>query len=168
MRRGRGCVGVGRRRLAVEGTGTPGRERRRGQAVGGDRGRWAAGVARVETKKKKKKKGRRPKDLFGRRPEGRRGFIPVAPARARPRDLDVNQVDNVTSPPVTCVGEAFEGLREGESGEEGVRTGRGDGDDVAVARWSRAAHPEPVMAHNLARRSIAMVLDDRLADNVSL
>ena len=91
--------GLGRLRLAVEGTGTPDRERRRGQAVRGDRGRWAAGVARVETKKKKKKKGRRPKDLFGRRPEGRRGFIPVAPARARPRDLDVNQVDNVTSPP---------------------------------------------------------------------
>ena len=43
--RGRGCAGVGRRRLAVEGTGTPGRERRLGQAVGGDRGRWAAGVA---------------------------------------------------------------------------------------------------------------------------
>ena len=54
--RGRGCAGVGRRRLAVEGTGTPGRERRLGQAVGGDRGRWAAGVARVETKKKKKEK----------------------------------------------------------------------------------------------------------------
>ena len=99
VRRGRGCVGVGRRRLAVEGTETPDRERRRGQAVRGDRGRWAAGVARVETKKKKKKKGRRPKDLFGRRPEERRGFIPVAPAGARPRDLGVSQADNVTSPP---------------------------------------------------------------------
>ena len=153
----RECVDVGRRRLAVEGTGTPGRERWRGRAVGWDRGRWAAGVARVETKKKKKKKGRRPKDLFGRRPEERRGFIPVAPARARPRDLDVSQVDNVTSPPVTCVGEAFEGLREGESGEEGARTGRGNGDGVVVARWSRAAHPEPVMAHNLIKTQTAML-----------
>ena len=99
MRRGRRCVGVRRQRLAVEGTGTPDRERQRGQAVEGDRGRWAAGVARVETKKKKKKKGRRPKDLFGRRPEERHGLIPVAPVRAQPRDLDVNQADNVTPPP---------------------------------------------------------------------
>ena len=50
---------------------------------------------------------------------------------------------------MTCVGEAFEGLREGESGKEGARTGWGNGDGVVVARWSRAAHPEPVMAHNL-------------------
>ena len=90
---------MGRRRLAVEGTGTPGRERRLGQAVGEDRGRWAAGVARVETKKKKKKKGRRLKGVFGRRPEERRGFIPVAPAVARQRDLDVNQEDKTTPPP---------------------------------------------------------------------
>ena len=73
VRRSEGTEDAGprawRRRRAVGGTGTLGRERRRGQAVGGDRGRWAAGVARVETKKKKKKKGRRPKDLFGRRPE---------------------------------------------------------------------------------------------------
>ena len=53
---------------------------------------------------------------------------------------------------MTCVEEAFEGLREGESGEEGARTGRGNGDGVVVARWSRAAHPEPVMAHNLVKR----------------
>ena len=69
---------------------------------------------------------------------------------------------------MTCVGEAFEGLREGESGEEGARTGRGNGDGVVVARWSRAAHPEPVMAHNLVVRTIAMVRDDRVADNVAL
>ena len=56
------CVGVGQRRLAVKGTETPGREHRQGQAVGWDQGHWVAGVARVETKKKKKK-GRRPRQL---------------------------------------------------------------------------------------------------------
>ena len=90
---------MGQQRLAVEGTGTSGRELWRGQAVGWDGGRWAAGVARVETKKKKKKKGRRLKGVFGRRPEERRGFIPVAPAVARQRVLDVNQEDKTTSPP---------------------------------------------------------------------
>ena len=42
-------------------------------------------------------------------------------------------------------------MREEESGEEGARTERGNGDGVVVACWSRAAHPEPVMAHNLTR-----------------
>ena len=103
VRRSEGTEDAGprawRRRRAVGGTGTLGRERRQGQAVGGDQGRWAAGVARVETMKKKKKKGRRPKDLFGRRPKERLGFIPVAPAGARPRGLGVTQADNTTPPP---------------------------------------------------------------------
>ena len=84
---------------AVEETGKQGREHRRGQAIGWDQGRWAAGVARVETKKKKKKK----------RDDGQRvclgrGFIPVAPAGAQQRDLDVNQADNMTAPPKRAPG----------------------------------------------------------------
>ena len=59
-------------------------------------------------------------------------------------------------------------MREGESGEEGARTGRGNGDGVVVARWSRAAHPEPVMAHNLARIRTDMVRLARVADNIAL
>ena len=106
-------------------------------------------MAHVEAKKKKRKMGRRPKDLFGRRPEQRRGFISVAPDVARPRALDVNQADNVTPPSMTCAGEAFEGLREGERGEEGARTKRGNGDDVVVARRVACRPSEPVMAHNL-------------------
>ena len=91
---------------------------------------------------KKKKKGRPPKDLFGRRPVGeRRGLIPVAPAGAQQQDLDVNQTDKMTPPPITCIWEAFKGLRVGERGEEGARTGLVNGDDVDVARWSCAAHP---------------------------
>ena len=54
-------------------------------------------------------------------------------------------------------------------GKEGVRTGRGNVDGVAVARWSRVAHPEPVMAHNLAKKiRTAMVRLDRVADNIVL
>ena len=39
--------------LAIEGTGGRGQEHRQGQAAGWDQGRWVAGVARVETKKKR-------------------------------------------------------------------------------------------------------------------
>ena len=53
-------------------------------------------------------------------------------------------------PPITCAGEAFEGLREGERGEEGARTGWGKSDDVGVARWVACRPSEPVMAHSLA------------------
>ena len=70
-------------------------------------GTLAAGVARARTmmKKKKKKKGRRLKGLFGRRPEERRGFIPVAPAVARQRDLDVNHARNALQCTIyVCVG----------------------------------------------------------------
>ena len=66
-------------------------------------GTLAVGVTRARTKKKKKKKkkkkGRRLKGVFGRRPEERREFIPVAPDVARQRVLDVNQEDKTTSPP---------------------------------------------------------------------
>ena len=49
-------------------------------------------------------------------------------------------------------------MREGERGEEGARTGRGNGDDVVVARRVACRPSEPVMAHNLARsKRLAMV-----------
>ena len=60
------------------------------------------GHSPCRNKEEEKKKGRRPKDLFGRRPEKLRGFIPVAPVGARPRDLDANQADNMT-PPLSCI-----------------------------------------------------------------
>ena len=72
---------------------------------------------------------------------------------------------------MTCVGDAFEGLRlrVGERGEEGARTGRGSGDGVEVARWLRAAHPKPIDAHNLGRKTgTAMVRRARVADNIAL
>ena len=60
-------------------------------------------------------------------------------------------------------------MREGERGEEGALTGQGNGDGVAVARWSRAAHLEPVMAHNLTKKTqTAMVWRVRVADNIAL
>ena len=132
---------------AVEGTETRGQEHQRGQVIGWDQGRCAAGVACVSVKtkeeKKKKKKGRRSKDLFGLLPEERSRFIPVAPAVAQQRDLGVNQADKTTPRSIPCVGEAFEDLRlkEGERDEEGARTGRGNGDGVGAVRCSRAAHP---------------------------
>ena len=60
-------------------------------------------------------------------------------------------------------------LEGGGRGEEGARTGRGNGNSVAVTRWSRAAHLEPVMAHNMAKKiRTAMVRLDRVADNIVL
>ena len=56
-------------------------------------------------------------------------------------------------------------MRVEERGEEGVQTRRGNDDGVEVARWSRAAHSEPMDALNLVIRTIAMVRDDQGADN---
>ena len=50
-------------------------------------------------------------------------------------------------------------MREGERGEEGARTGRGNGDDVVVARQVACRPSEPAM-DNLMMRTIAMVRDD--------
>ena len=52
-----------------------------------------------------------------------------------------------------CVGEAFEGLREGERGKEGAQTGRGDDDDVVVAGRVAGRPSEPAMAHNLIKKT---------------
>ena len=130
----------------------------------------AAGVVRARTMKmkKKKKKGRQPKYLFGRCPEERRRFIPVAPHVARQQDLDVNQEDKTTTPPITCVGEAFKGLRVGGKGKEDIQTGRGDGNGVhRVARWIACRPSEPIEAHNLERETNDHGSDDRLADNIA-
>ena len=59
-------------------------------------------------------------------------------------------------------------MREGERGEEGARTKRGNGDDVVVARRVACRPSEPVMAHNLARIRTAMVRLVRVADNIAL
>ena len=60
-------------------------------------------------------------------------------------------------------------MREGEMGEEGARTGRGNGDDVVVARWVACRPSEPVMAHNLIKKTrTAMVWRVRVADNIAL
>ena len=100
-----------------------------GQAVEWDQGRWAAGVARVETKKKEKK-----------RDNGRR--ICLAAARKNDADLSRSRLpwrDNGTwtstrqitrRPPMTCIEEALEGLRDRERGEEGA----GNDDGVGVVR----------------------------------
>ena len=56
-------------------------------------------------------------------------------------------------------------MREGERGDEGARIGRGNGDDVVVARRVVCRPSEPVMAHNLAKIQTAMVRLDRVVDN---
>ena len=60
-------------------------------------------------------------------------------------------------------------MREGERGKEGARTGRGNGDDVVVARWVACRPSKPAMAHDLAKTiRTAMVPLDRVADNLEL
>ena len=46
-------------------------------------------------------------------------------------------------PPITCVGEAFEGLKEGERGEESAQAGWGNDYNVVVTRRVAVAHLSP-------------------------
>ena len=123
-------------------TGTPGQEYWRGRAVIG----WTGALGR-EDSKKRRKRGRRPKDLFGRCLEERCGFIPAVPTTAQPRGLATSQVDKTIYPQ----GRSSEGLGRCGRGEEVTRTDGGNGDGVVVARMSRTAHPSPQGAHNLTR-----------------
>ena len=59
-------------------------------------------------------------------------------------------------------------MRVGERGEEGARTGRGNGDGVEVARWIACRPSEPIKVHNLERIRTAMVWHDRVVDNIAL
>ena len=82
-------------------------------------------VVRVDDGRKKKKKekggdGRRVCLAVAR--EERRGFIPVAPAKARPRGLGVHQVDNTMIPPRDVRWGGLRGLKGCGRGEEDART----------------------------------------------
>ena len=68
---------------AVEGTGTRGREHRRGQRRSEETEDAGPFVVRVDDGRKKKK-GETAERLVDRRPEERRGLYPVAPSEARP------------------------------------------------------------------------------------
>ena len=60
-------------------------------------------------------------------------------------------------------------MSEGERGEEGARTGRDNGDDVVAARGVACRPFDPVMAHNLIKKTrTAMVWRVRVADNIAL
>ena len=59
-------------------------------------------------------------------------------------------------------------MRVGERGEEGARTGRGNGDGVEVARWIVCRPSEPIKAHNLERIRTSMVWHDRVVDTIAL
>ena len=81
-----------------------------------------------------KENGRRSKGLFDRRPGRTTGIYPgraYLPKRNHGDWVSTRQIKRRLL--ITCVGEAFEGLREGERDKEGARTGRGNGDDVVVA-----------------------------------
>ena len=58
-------------------------------------------------------------------------------------------------------------MRVGERGEEGARTGRGNGDGAEVARWTTCRPSEPIKAHNLERIRTAMVRHDHVVDNIA-
>jgi hypothetical protein len=137
---------------AVEGTGTQGREHRRGQAVRRDQGRWAVrspcGYWTEEKKKRKREDGRKVWSAAARK--NGVDYIPVAPSEARPLDLDAIQADKHKPPPGTSVGGASGGV---ERVEEGARTGRGNGDGVEVARWIVCRPAEPMKAHNLVKKT---------------
>ena len=59
-------------------------------------------------------------------------------------------------------------MRVGERGEEGARTGRGNGDGVGVALWTTCRPSELAKAHNLTKIQTAMVRLDRVVDNIVL
>ena len=98
--------------------------------------------------KRKKKGGRWPKGLFGRRLEERCGFILVVPSTAPPRDLASSQTDKLTPLPP---GHLSEELGRCVKGEEVARTDDGNEDNVVVARGSCTTHPRRQGAHNLSR-----------------
>ena len=152
---------------AVEGTGTRGREHRRGQRRSEETEDAGPFVVRVDDGRKKKKR---------KRGDGRKVWSTAArkngvdcirsrPARRDHRTWTPSRQINTNPPPGTSVG----GASGGAEGGRGRCPDRAGQRRRCRGRAQVACRPsEPIKAHNLERIRTAMVWHDRVVDNIAL